>query len=138
MTVPAPTLRVRSDTAELGRVRQRVAVWAESAGLAEKTARRLQLAVDETVANAIEHGVEDERRRVVVRATPGRGRLTVTVRYRGPRFDPTTAQTPTARETVRQRAEHGYGLHLIRSLVDDVAYRRDGAVNEIRLTASTR
>ncbi|MGB3542456.1 ATP-binding protein [Rubrivirga sp.] len=131
----ARTLRVRSDTAELGRVRKRVAVWAEGAGLAERTAHRLQLAVDETVANAIEHGIEDDRRRVVIQGTLSRGRLTITVRYRGPRFDPTTAKTQSTRVALERRAEHGYGLHLIRTLVDQVDYRRDGNVNEVRLTA---
>ena len=130
----APTLHVRADTAELARVRRAVAAWAEAAGLPGASARRLQLAVDETVANAIEHGMDDGRR-VVVRATPGRGRLTVTVRYRGRRFDPTTAPALPPAEAVRQRAAHGYGLHLIRTLVDEVAYRWDRGVNEVRLTA---
>ena len=135
MSAGLQTLRIRSDTAELGRVRRRVASWAEAAGLGQPQARRLQLAVDETVANAIEHGIEDDRRRVIVIATPARGRLTVTVRYRGPAFDPTTAPAPSTQDALRRRAEHGYGLHLIRTLVDDVAYRRDGPTNEVRLTA---
>jgi anti-sigma regulatory factor (Ser/Thr protein kinase) len=127
------TLRVRGNTAELGRVRRAVAAWAEAAGLAEAPARRLTLAVDEAVANAIEHGMT-QGGRVVVRGTPGRRRLTVAVRYRGPRFDPTTAPTPTPDETLRRRSEHGYGLHLIRFLADEVAYRWDDGANEIRLT----
>lgn len=133
------TLRIRGRTSELARVRRQVAAWADAAGLDERPARRLQLAVDETVANAIEHGMDDaERRRVVVRGAPGRGRLTVTVRYRGERFDPTSAPTAPAQETVRRHAKHGYGLHLIRTLVDDVAYRWDRGTNEVTLTASGR
>ncbi|WP_420454758.1 ATP-binding protein [Rubrivirga sp.] len=133
MSAAAQSLRVRGDTAELARVRASVGAWAASAGLGEARARRLQLAVDETVANAIEHGLDDGAQ-VVVRATPGRGRLTVTVRYRGDRFDPTTAPTAPADEVVRQRAAHGYGLHLIRRLVDDLAYRWDRGTNEVQMT----
>ena len=131
MSRPA-SLRVRADTAELGRVRARVAAWAEAAGLAENAARRLVLAVDEAVANAIEHGMAPSSR-VVVSADVGRRRLTVTVRYRGPRFDPLTAATPGTATALRQRAAHGYGLHLIRSLVDRAAYRWDEGTNEICL-----
>ena len=131
--MPTPqTLHVRADTAELGRVRRRVGVWAADVGLAEATARRLVLAVDETVANAIEHGLEAGGR-VVVRAETSPHHLAVTVRYRGPRFDPTTAPALPAAESLRQRAEHGYGLHLIRSLADEVGYRWDGDTNEVRL-----
>ena len=137
MSAPAQTLRVRGHTSELARVRRRVAAWAEAAGLDEAPTRRLQMAVDETVANAIEHGMEDAAAgRITVRGAPGRERLTVTVRYRGEPFDPTTAETPAAAEVVRAHAKHGYGLHLIRTLVDDVAYRWDRGANEVRLTAS--
>lgn len=136
MAAASQTLRVRGHTSELARVRQRVAAWAEAARLPAGPARRLQLAVDETVANAIEHGMDRGAGRVIVRGTPGRGRLTVVVRYRGERFDPTSAPTRPAHETVRQHATHGYGLHLIRTLVDEVAYRWDRGANEVRLTAT--
>ncbi len=136
MSAQPQTLRVRGRTSELARVRRSVAAWAESARLPNAQARRLQLAVDETVANAIEHGMDDaERGRVIVRGAPGRGRLTVTVRYRGARFDPTTAPAAPPGDALRQRAAHGYGLHLIRRLVDEVAYRWDHGANEVRLTA---
>ena len=134
MAAPPQTLRVRGETAELARVRRRVAAWAEAAGLDERPARRIQLAVDEAVANAIEHGLDSDRSRVTVRGAAGRGGLTVTVRYRGDRFDPTTAPTAPADEVLRERAEHGYGLHLIRRLVDKATYRWDRGVNEVSLT----
>ncbi len=130
----APPLRVRPDLAELARVRERVAGWADAARLPDGPARRLVLAVDETVANAIEHGMGAEHR-VVVSAEVGRKRLTVTVRYRGPEFDPLTTPTLGRADALRQRAAHGYGLHLIRSLTDDAAYEWDRGVNEVRLTA---
>ena len=134
MPAPPHTLRVRGETAELARVRRRVAAWAEAAGLAERPARRIQLAVDETIANAIEHGLASRRGRVMVHGAPGRGGLTVTVRYRGERFDPTTAPAAPADRSLRERAEHGYGLHLIRRLVDRATYRWDRGVNEVSLT----
>ncbi len=133
MSADAQSLRVRGDTAELARVRASVGAWAAAAGLGEARARRLQLAVDEAVANAIEHGLADGAR-VLVRGAPGRDRLTVTIRYRGDRFDPTTAPAAPADEVVRRRAPHGYGLHLIRRLVDDLAYRWDRGTNEVRMT----
>ena len=134
MPGPPDTLHVRGETAELVRVRQRVAAWAEAAGLGERAGRRLQLAVDETVANAIEHGLGKGGGRVVVRRASGRGGLTVTVRYRGARFDPTTAPATPPGTALRERAAHGYGLHLIRRLVDEVAYRWDDGANEVSLT----
>lgn len=140
--MPCPrTLRIPGRTSELARVRRCVSAWAAEAGLAEADARRLQLAVDETIANAIEHGMSDpEHGHVVVRATPGPGRLVVAIRHRGVRFDPVAAPTPAPADVLRWRAPHGYGLHLIRRLVDEVDYRfEDGpdgqdGTNEVRLT----
>ena len=135
------TLRIPGQTSELARVRRCVAAWAAEAGLAEADARHLQLAVDETVVNVIEHGMAPQADgRITVRGAPEPGRLVVTVRHQGVRFDPVAALTPSAADALRQRAPHGYGLHLIRRLVDDVAYRfeggRDGqdGMNEVRLT----
>ena len=134
-------LDVPARTDALAGVRREVAAWAEAAGLPEAAARRLVLAVDETLANAIEHGVGvDTADGVRVRAEDVPGGLTIAVSYRGARFDPSTAPVPAPADALRARAVHGYGVHLIRRLADRVAFRyragRDGAPgrNEVRLT----
>lgn len=129
------TLRVAGNTSELARVRKAVSAWSAEAGLDATRTRRLQLAVDEALANAIEHGMADTKRgRITVGAAIQSGQVTVTVRYRGDRFDPTVAPARPAADSIRQRAEHGYGLILIRKLVDDAAYRYSRGVNEVQLT----
>ncbi|MEO0557534.1 MAG: ATP-binding protein [Bacteroidota bacterium] len=129
------TLRVAGQTSELARVRKAVSAWSAQAGLDEARTRRLQLAVDEAVANAIEHGMTDTKRgRITIGGAIQNGEVTVTVRYRGDRFDPTAAPTRPAADSIRQRAEHGYGLHLMRGLVDAAAYRYAKGINEVQLT----
>ena len=128
------TLRISGRTRELARVRRAVEAWSAEAGLDDARAHRLQLAVDEAVANAIEHGLRDATTLITVGADVEDGAVTVTVRYRGDRFDPTAAPARPAAEALRQRAEHGYGLLLLRGLVDDAAYRYARGVNEVRLT----
>ena len=129
------TLRVAGKTSELARVRRAVSAWSAEAGLDKARTRRLQLAVDEAVANAIEHGMTDTKRgRITISRAIQDGQVTVTVCYRGDRFDPTVAPARPAADSLRQRAEHGYGLLLIRGLVDDAAYRYAKGVNEVQLT----
>lgn len=134
-------LRVPARTGALAGVRRQVAAWAKTAGLPDAASRRLVMAVDETLANAIEHGLgAGDRQRVRVCAETAADGLTVAVTYRGPRFDPATAPVPAPGDALHTRAVHGYGLHLIRRLADEVvfAYRagRGGApgANEVRLT----
>ena len=130
------TLRLAGHTAELARLRRAVTAWADVCGLAEAAARRLVQATDEAAANAIEHGMTDRAHgRIVVTARLDGDGLTVSVRYRGPRFDPTAAPAAAPAEALRARSVHGYGLLLIRRLVAQVGYAYRRGVNEVRLTA---
>ena len=134
----ARTLWIPARTRALARVRQRVAAWADEAGLDDRRARRLVLAVDETVANAVEHGLRGRPDgRVTLRADVAPGRVAVTVRHRGARFDPTAEAPRGVQKALAARAVHGYGVPLITTLVDEVAYRWDRGTNELRLVAET-
>ena len=127
------SLRIHGRTSELARVRRRVEAWAEAAGLSERAARQIRTAVDEAVANAIEHGLADpERGRVVIHGEAGPHGLTVRVRHRGARFDP-TAPAVSLGDARRARAAGGYGLHLLGRLVDEMAYSHRRGTNELRL-----
>ncbi len=127
-------LRVPPRTDVLAGVRRAVTAWADGAGLPDAAARRLVLAVDETLANAIEHGMDGDDSRISVRAVDVPGGLTVAVSYRGVRFDPTSAPVPSPADALRARAVHGYGVHLLLRLADEVAFRYRAGRNEVRLT----
>ena len=128
----AHTLRIPGRTSELARVRRHVEAWAEEAGLSAKAARQIRTAVDEAVANAIEHGLDDRRETITIRSDARGDGLAITVRHRGERFDPTTPPVPLA-EARQRRAVHGYGLHLLRKLVDEMGYSFERGTNEVRL-----
>jgi anti-sigma regulatory factor (Ser/Thr protein kinase) len=128
-------LSIPSRTSELARVRRTVALWAAEAGLPEADAFALQLAVDEAVANAIEHGFGGRPDgRVVVEAALDAAALTIAVRHRGRPFDPARQPMADLRTVVAERRPHGYGLHLMRRLVDELAFLTAGGANEVRLT----
>ncbi|OZC03579.1 ATP-binding protein [Rubricoccus marinus] len=128
----AHTLRIPGQTSELERVRRHVEDWAGEAGLSPKETRQLRTAVDEAVANAIEHGLDDQRDHITIRSASDASGLAVTVRHRGDRFDPTLPPVPLA-EAREARAVHGYGLHLLKTLVDSLSYRFVRGANEVRL-----
>ena len=128
----AHTLRIPGQTSELARVRRHVEAWAEEAGLSARAARQVRTAVDEAVANAIEHGMEDRAGTVTVSASLTPEGLVVSIRHRGDRFDPTAPPEPLAKVRAR-RALHGYGLHLLRALVDELAYSHRSGTNEVRI-----
>ena len=129
----AHTLCIPGQTSELARVRRHVEAWAEEAGLSTRAARQIRTAVDEAVANAIEHGIGDRAAETVtIRARAEADGLAVTIRHRGDRFDPTDPPVALA-DVRRNRALHGYGLHLLRALVDEMGYTHERGTNEVRL-----
>lgn len=128
-------LSIPSRTSQLARVRGCVAEWAAEAGLSTKDADALQLAVDEACANAIEHGYGGKPDGTVdVEAKRKAHALVVTVRHHGEPFDPKQHQLAALTDIRSQRRKHGYGLHLMQRLVDEVTFVARSGATEVRLT----
>lgn len=128
-------ITIQSRTSQLARVRNKVAFWAEEAGLSAKAANALQLAVDEACANAIEHGYDGKATgKVDVEARLKKDAIVITVRHHGAPFNPKLHTLATLSEMRSKRKSHGYGLHLITKLVDDVSFRTRGRSSEVKLT----
>lgn len=89
------------------------------------------LALQEALANAALHGcLNDERKfvRCTVEITPSQ--FSFVIRDPGPGF-PTTVSIDAAGH-VANLTEHGRGIQMMRSLMDDVRYARNGS--ELRMT----
>jgi serine/threonine-protein kinase RsbW len=86
----------------------------------------LEISVREALANAIQHGNGNRRRRkVFLRCYAGpQAGIVVAVRDEGQGFDP--RRVPDPRRSDRRFLAHGRGLLLMRELMDDVSFRRGG------------
>jgi len=119
---------IRSYVSELGQLSAMRAfivaecrrAWGPAAD--EETLNELQLAVQEAATNIVRHGYRDEGRRpiqLVLEADPAQ--VVLTFLYPGREFDP-GAVPPPAFDGSR---EGGFGVFLIRQLVDEVVYDSD-------------
>ena len=101
---------------------------ARFAGLDEDARHWVNVAVRESVINAIKHGNgHDEQKRVHVEFTPLNSSdppqgIHIRVRDEGPGFDPDTLPDPLAPENLLKAS--GRGIFLIRSFMDEMALRR--------------
>jgi serine/threonine-protein kinase RsbW len=101
---------------------------ARMAGLDEDARHWVNVAVRESVINAIKHGNgHDERKRVHVEFTPLRTSappegIQIRVRDEGPGFDPATLPDPLAPENLLKSS--GRGIFLIRSFMDEMVLQR--------------
>ena len=111
---------------------------ARLAGLDEEARHWVNVAVRESVINAIKHGNRnDNSKRVFVRfetaTANGVPQLTIAVRDQGTGFDPEAVADPLAPENVLKAS--GRGIFLIKTFMDDVHLERapEGGM-EIRMT----
>lgn len=96
---------------------------AKVAGFDEDSQQDIQVAVHESLVNAIVHGNRrDEARRVTLELALHPGGLEISVLDEGPGFDPTCVPDPLAPENLSRSS--GRGILLMRTLMDDVAFRR--------------
>jgi len=92
-------------------------------GFDEESAYWINMAVRESVANAVEHGNKyDQQKSVDIRYTIGVDALRVTVRDYGEGFDPATLPDPLDPNNLLNPA--GRGILYIRTFMDSVEYDR--------------
>jgi anti-sigma regulatory factor (Ser/Thr protein kinase) len=101
------------------------------AGAPMAVASAVMIAADEVLSNVVDHGGATT---VQVSAGVRDRRVTVEVVDDGVPFDPTAARAPDTSLGIEEREVGGLGVHLVRKLMDEVAYRRDGGRNKLRFS----
>jgi serine/threonine-protein kinase RsbW len=126
---PAPRSRRASP---FGRLRPRVRLSSRSA---EPRARPAVNPPEELFTNAVTHGYDGAVAlgRIEVALGFDAGRLKIEFSDNSRPFDPLSAVLPDPLQPVTSRPIGGLGLHIVRSLVDDVRYSRDGDCNHLML-----
>lgn len=114
-----------SSPRNLGKCRElvrRVCDETPQAGMDESFISQLELAVNEAVANVMEHAYEGRATRPIrLRAELYDDRVMVQIRHEGLPFDPTSVTEPDFDGS----KEGGFGVYIINSLVDEVDYVSD-------------
>ena len=92
----------------------------------------IELALRETLANAILHGCKaDPAQKIECSLTGDKTHgIQIVVRDPGPGFDFASLPSPT--EDQNLHADHGRGIYLINKLMDEVKYERNGSEIHMR------
>ncbi|PCJ60290.1 MAG: hypothetical protein COA79_08950 [Planctomycetota bacterium] len=116
---------VPNDTRYLNDVREMVSSVLKSSSLEEKVSNMIILAVDEAIANIMEHATanqieSDIKIELAVKADDEK--LVVMIRDSGKRFDPTGMDEVDMKKHLQSGKKHGLGIFLIRQIMDEVIY----------------
>lgn len=94
---------------------------------------KVLLCVKEAVTNSIIHGNKsDSRKKVVVKITKCHNEILVKVMDEGAGFDFEQIKDPTAIENIKE--ESGRGIFLIRNLCDELLFKGNGKIIEIKIS----
>ncbi len=122
---------------EVQRVVAFVADLAAGAGLGAEKGKRLELAIEEWIVNVCKYSYPGAGGTVEVALHKGRGNLQVDIADEGLPFDLTATAEPDVAAPLAERQPGGLGLLVIRRMMDEVGYVRDGRRNIVTLTIST-
>ena len=135
----AAELRIERRIGELERLAQWIEDFGSRNALAERAILDVQLAVDELVTNTVTHGWNDDRpHEIVVRQRLEQDQWIVELEDDGRAFDPRTVPPPAIDVPPEERPIGGLGIHLARSVVDELDYRREGDRNHLTLRKRLR
>lgn len=134
MATATHTLTIPSSTRFLEDVREFVKTHATDAGFSDMVVEQLKMAVDEACTNVIEHAYAGEHEQPIeIDITRGKDKLTILIRDKGRQFNQQAYREPNLVEYVKTRKSGGFGVHIMRKLMDEVAYKTTGGYNECRM-----
>jgi serine/threonine-protein kinase RsbW len=125
------------DTESMSAARDAVMEFIQPHCASELEETDILIALQEALANAVLHGCHnDSRKTVCCRVEVDSGAFTIIVRDPGPGFDVDAATQST--EAGVNFTTHGRGICLMRSLMDEVVYRKGGSEVQLRKFRTVR
>ncbi len=127
-------LTARNDLSELGRLNEFLSrFWAEN-HLPEDLALDAGVALEEVFANVVMHGYNDRAaHEILVRVAVENSEVVLMVEDDGIAFNPLEAPPANTSLPVGQRSIGGLGIHLVRSLMNEVEYARQNGRNRLEM-----
>jgi anti-sigma regulatory factor (Ser/Thr protein kinase) len=115
---------------EISCIKPFIAHVAKQAGMEEKEAKRLRLAVEEAVANIINHG---QATTINLQAKTDDSQLVLTINDDGQPFDPTVDSSTDFSVPADQRPPGGLGIMFLHEMTDGLEYQRVDEHNMLRI-----
>ena len=129
------SITLRGENEELARLQAFADEFAHECSLPDHERSRLLVILEELFTNTITHGYGPHSVGGSVTVALGwrTGRLRISFVDDGPPFDPLAFGAPDLAAAGEERPIGGLGIHIVRSLVHQARYRREGDRNHLHL-----
>ena len=128
-------LTLKNTLSELETLRCELAQFGKTTHLSKATLQHLNLVLDELFTNIVSYGEqEDGTCQIRIFVSQDEKRLTLEIEDCGIPFNPVEAETPDLETSLEERTIGGMGIHIVKTLMDEVRYERKGDKNLLTLT----
>jgi len=133
-------VRFKCDSNELAKIREFVISQAIFLGLSEDEAFKVSLAVDEACSNLVKHGKKrtsiENNCYIYLDVYSNQNQFIVEIHDKSESFNPNSVPSPDMQEYFKLLKRGGLGIHIMLSLIDDIAYipaTNENAYNTLQL-----
>ena len=133
----ALSMAIETRREELGRIAASIEELGRQDDWSADLVFRVNLVLEEVILNIIDYGADEGDPDIALDIESEGGSISIVVSDSGRAFDPLTeAPPPDLDSAVSERRVGGLGVHLTKTLMDEVRYSRDAGRN--RLSIVTR
>ena len=132
---PLSRMKLPARLDNLGVLRESVSVSARARGFASAEISRIELAAEEALVNVMKYAYPKTGGEVEVVCKAGVDCFSVEIIDSGIPFAAAAASDPDLGDALEDRKAGGLGIFLMKKMVDEVRYRREGDRNILTLTA---
>ena len=128
------SLKMGFEAADLPRIQAAIGEFSREQDWPPDIEFQVDLVLEELVLNVVNHGNDGGEGEIVIELVSEAEMVTIQIIDDGRPFDPLTdAPEPDTESGIEDRAVGGLGIHLVRTMMDEVSYRREENKNHIRL-----
>jgi len=125
----------KNNLAELEPLTESIVSYCKENGIDEAVCYEVRLALEEAISNTIKYGYDDQLTHTIyVRVGLENQELLLEIEDDANEFNPLEAPVPDLSLPVEKKPIGRLGIFLMRSIMDQVDYRRVGARNILRMT----
>jgi anti-sigma regulatory factor (Ser/Thr protein kinase) len=125
---------LKNNLAEIEPLTESILSYCKENGIDESACYEVRLALEEAISNTIKYGYDDDKPHTIsVRVGFENRELILQIEDDANEFNPLEAPAPDLSLPVEQKPIGRLGIYLMRSIMDEVDYRRVGAKNILRM-----
>lgn len=127
---------IANDFANLGGLMEGATRFLENQAVDAQAVYRINLALEEMVTNIIKYGYDTPGKHTIgITLDVGAKEVTAVIVDDGHQFNPVLQERKQPADNPEDREIGGWGIHLIKTLLDHMDYRREGGRNILEIKA---